>query len=56
MNHLNTEIILNIRNVTINALMNMFFFCGAYDMQSHIGEKPSINDFFEFITEVRSAL
>ena len=25
MNHLNTEIILNIRNVTINALMNMFF-------------------------------
>ena len=32
------------------------FFCGAYDMQSHIGEKPSINDFFEFITEVRSAL
>ena len=55
MNHLNTEIILNIRNVTINALMNMFFY-GAYDMQSYIGEKPSINDFFEFITEVRSAL
>ena len=35
LNHLNTQIILNIRNVTINALMNMFFLWSIWYAKSY---------------------